>query len=230
MFSSFYIVCSLCSAYYRPFSDFPQRMGRGGPAQLPVLLGRSRIYHRHFLRYDGSIPGPFPLICPSQRILNSCFALIKYRRVQTSLHRIIICSERRLPECPLFIICAYPHHTQPAEPDGAKSVHAPSVPHMTDSKAAYAPSVPRYRSKWQDHVGTSALRCRPLASYVPLCSDLSGSASCTAACIAGRQLHTQSLPTSRNGSRAPSHFLYRGTAIIPPRKKGEAPEGPSPLA
>ena len=55
-----------------------------------------------FLRHDGSIPGPFPLICPSQRILNSCSALIKYRRVQTSLHRIIICSERRLPECPIY--------------------------------------------------------------------------------------------------------------------------------
>ena len=53
----------------------------------------------------------------------------------------------------------------------------------------HAPSVPRYRSKWQDHVGTSALRCRSLASYVPLCSDLSESASCTAACIAGRQSH-----------------------------------------
>ena len=44
---------------------------------------------------------------------------------------------------------------------------------------------------WQDHVGTSALRCRSLASYVPLCSDLSESASCTAACIAGRQSHRQ---------------------------------------
>ena len=50
-------------------------------------------------------------------------------------------------------------------------------------------SVPRYSSKWQDHVGTSVLRCRPLASYVPLCSDLSESASCTAACIAGRRMH-----------------------------------------
>ena len=60
------------------------------PAQLSVSLGRSRSYHRRFLRYDGSIPGPLPLICPSQRILNSCSALIKYRRVQTSLHRIII--------------------------------------------------------------------------------------------------------------------------------------------
>ena len=60
-------------------------------------------------------------------------------------------------------------------------------------KPEHAALVPRYRSKWQDHVGTSALRCRPLASYVPLCSDLSGSASCTAPCIAGRWLHTRSI-------------------------------------
>ena len=56
-------------------------------------------------------------------------------------------------------------------------------------KLCFLQLVPRYRSKWQDHVGTSALRCRSLASYVPLCSDLSGSASCTAPCIAGRQSH-----------------------------------------
>ena len=52
-----------------------------------------RIANQRFLRYDGSTPGPFPLICPTQRILNSCYALIKYRRVQTSLRRIIIRSE-----------------------------------------------------------------------------------------------------------------------------------------
>ena len=64
------------------------------------------------LRHDGSIPGPFPLICPSQRILNSCSALIKYRRVQTSLHRIIICSERRLPGCSIYHLClSAPHPT-----------------------------------------------------------------------------------------------------------------------
>ena len=56
---------------------------------------------------------------------------------------------------------------------------------MKREKPVYAALVPRYRSKWQDHVGTSVLRCRLLASYVPLCSDLSGSASCTAPCIAG---------------------------------------------
>ena len=50
-------------------------------------------YRRPVLRNDGSTPGPLPLICPSQRILNSCSALIKYRRVQTSLRRIIIRSE-----------------------------------------------------------------------------------------------------------------------------------------
>ena len=90
MFSSSYIVCSLRSAYYRPFSDFPQRMDGVRSAQLSVSLGKSRSYDRRFLRYDGSIPGPLPLICPSLRILSSCSALIKYRRVQTSLHRIII--------------------------------------------------------------------------------------------------------------------------------------------
>ena len=102
MFSSSYIVCSLRSAYYRPFSDFPQRMDGVRPAQLSVSLGRNRSYCRRFLRYDGSIPGPLPLICPSQRILNSCSALIKYRRVQTSLHRIII----RFESCLLSIILA----------------------------------------------------------------------------------------------------------------------------
>ena len=66
------------------------------------IAGRSRSYDRRFLRYDGSIPGPLPLICPSQRILNSCSALIKYRRVQTSLHRIII----RFESCLLSIILA----------------------------------------------------------------------------------------------------------------------------
>ena len=57
-----------------------------------------RISNQRFLRYDGSTPGPFPLICPTQRILNSCCALIKYRRVQTSLRRIIIRSESCLAE------------------------------------------------------------------------------------------------------------------------------------
>ena len=58
------------------------------------------------LRNDGSTPGPLPLICPSQRILNSCSALIKYRRVQTSLRRIIIRSE----SCWLNNLCAYVCH------------------------------------------------------------------------------------------------------------------------
>ena len=78
------------------------------------------------------------------------------------------------------------------------------------------PPVPRYRSKWQDHVGTSALRCRPLASYVPLCSDLSGSASCTAPCIAGRQLHIRSLHAMRNGGYIPGLCMQCGTAAAYP--------------
>ena len=101
MFSSSYIVCPLRSAYYRPFSDFPQRMD-GASCTAACIVGRNRSYCRRFLRYDGSIPGPLPLICPSQRILNSCSALIKYRRVQTSLHRIII----RFESCLLNIILA----------------------------------------------------------------------------------------------------------------------------
>ena len=60
---------------------------------IPSIGDGERISNQRFLRYDGSTPGPFPLICPTQRILNSCFALIKYRRVQTSLRRIIIRSE-----------------------------------------------------------------------------------------------------------------------------------------
>ena len=60
---------------------------------FPSIGDGDRISNQRFLRYDGSTPGPFPLICPTQRILNSCCALIKYRRVQTSLHRIIIRSE-----------------------------------------------------------------------------------------------------------------------------------------
>ena len=86
------------------------------------------------------------------------------------------------------------------------------MPHTTKVKPVHAFSVPRYRSKWQDHVGTSALRCRPLASYVPLCSDLSGSTSCTAPCIAGRWLHTRSIsgtvityPVSAYSGRWQSH-------------------------
>ena len=54
---------------------------------------RNDGYKGRVLRNDGSTPGPLPLICPSQRILNSCSALIKYRRMQTSLRRIIIRSE-----------------------------------------------------------------------------------------------------------------------------------------
>ena len=77
-------------------------------------------------------------------------------------------------------------------------------------KPEHASLVPRYRSKWQDHVGTSALRCRSLASYVPLCSDLSESASCTAPCIAGRWLHTRSLPVSRDG-RIVTTWRKKGT-------------------
>ena len=57
---------------------------------FPSIGDGEHISNQRFLRYDGSTPGPFPLICPTQRILNSCYALIKYRRVQTSLHRIII--------------------------------------------------------------------------------------------------------------------------------------------
>ena len=95
-------------------------------------------------------------------------------------------------------------------------MHAPSAPHMPDSKATHAPLVPRYRSKWQDHVGTSALRCRSLASYVPLCSDLSGSASCTAPCIAGRQLHIRSLHAVRDDGCIPGLSLYCGTATAYP--------------
>ena len=60
---------------------------------FPCIGDGDRISNQRFLRYDGSTPGPFPLICPTQRILNSCYALIKYRRVQTSLRRIIIRSE-----------------------------------------------------------------------------------------------------------------------------------------
>ena len=66
---------------------------RGRQAHIPPFpsIGDGdRISNQRFLRYDGSTPGPFPLICPTQRILNSCYALIKYRRVQTSLRRIII--------------------------------------------------------------------------------------------------------------------------------------------
>ena len=69
---------------------------RGRQAHIPPFpsIGDGeRISNQRFLCYDGSTPGPFPLICPTQRILNSCFALIKYRRVQTSLRRIIIRSE-----------------------------------------------------------------------------------------------------------------------------------------
>ena len=83
-------------------------------------------------------------------------------------------------------------------------------------KPEHASLVPRYRSKWQDHVGTSALRCRPLASYVPLCSDLSGSASCTAPCIAGRQLHIRSLHAVRDDGCIPGLSLYCGTAATYP--------------
>ena len=60
---------------------------------IPSIGDGERISNQRFLRYDGSTPGPFPLICPTQRILNSCCALIKYRRVQTSFRRIIIRSE-----------------------------------------------------------------------------------------------------------------------------------------
>ena len=63
---------------------------------------RNDGYRGRFLRNDGSTLGPLPLICPSQRILNSCSALIKFRRVQTSLRRIIIRSE----SCWLNIILA----------------------------------------------------------------------------------------------------------------------------
>ena len=65
---------------------------------IPSIGDGERISNQRFLRYDGSTPGPFPLICPTQRILNSCYALIKYRRVQTSLRRIIIRSESCLAE------------------------------------------------------------------------------------------------------------------------------------
>ena len=152
------------------------------------IAGRNISYHRRLLRYDGSIPGPLPLICPSQRILNSCSALIKYRRVQTSLHRIIIRFESWLLSiilatlplpfssllCTLLsqILEIHLCHNCTIAIEGTRSVHTLSVP--------------RYRSMWQDHVGTSVLRCRLLASYVPLCSDLSESVSCTATCIAGR--------------------------------------------
>ena len=85
------------------------------------------------LRHDGSIPGPFPLICSSQRILNSCSALIKYRRVQTSLHRIIICSERRLPECSIYHLCLSAPH--------------PSVPHTTDSKTVHSSASPKIQEQ-----------------------------------------------------------------------------------
>ena len=75
-------------------------------------------------------------------------------------------------------------------------------------------SVPRYRSKSQDHVGTSALRCRPLASYVPLCSDLSESASCTALCIAGT---TITYPISTCIAGRQSHIRsISGTVITYP--------------
>ena len=47
----------------------------------------------------------------------------------------------------LFIICAYPHHTQPAEPDVAKSVHAPSVPHMPDSKTVLSSASPKIQEQ-----------------------------------------------------------------------------------
>ena len=52
------------------------------------------------------------------------------------------------------------------------------------------------------------------------------------ACIAGRQLHNQPLPASRDGNCITSHSLHRGTGSTiahPPHKKGEAPEGSSPL-
>ena len=89
----------------------------------------------------------------------------------------------------------------------------PPYPYLHGTvKPVHASPVPRYRSEWQDHVGTSALRCRPLASYVPLCSDLSGSASCTAPCIAGRQLHTRSLHVLRDGDCIPGLCMQRGTA------------------
>ena len=148
------------------------------------------LYRWRVLHCDGSIPGPLPLNCPTQRILNSCSALIKYRRVQTSLHRIIIRSERWCPNSQHITLC----HNQVTE-SGVIKMCSPS-------------QVPRYRSKWQDHVGTSVLRCRPLASYVPLCSDLSENVSCTAACIAGRQLHNQPLPVLRDSNCITSHFLH----------------------
>ena len=86
----------LCAVMFR-FERLHCSLYRRTAVALPV----TRI-----LRHDGSIPGPFPLICPSQRILNSCSALIKYRRVQTSLRRIIIRSE----SCWLNNLCAYVCH------------------------------------------------------------------------------------------------------------------------
>ena len=109
----------------------------------------------------------------------------------------------------LFFSLFYAHHCLKYPiPLYVMPIHS----NMTGERLA-SPLVPRYRSEWQDHVGTSALRCRPLASYVPLCSDLSGSASCTAPCIAGRQLHIRSLPVLRDGDCIPGLCLQREMAV-----------------
>ncbi len=189
--------------------------------------------HRgRFLRNDGSTPGPLPLICPSQRILNSCSALIKYRRVQTSLRRIIIRSEgcwlSSLNTLSLLsVLLLYMLLLKGVDNITTLQLHD----WIERKKTCVYPPVPRYRSEWQDHVGTSALRCRPLASYVPLCSDLSGSASCTAPCIAGRRLHTRSQHAVRDGrivttwhkkgTRAFTyHACLRLDLILPPSVPG----------
>ncbi len=98
-----------------------------------------------FLRNDGSTPGPLPLICPSQRILNSCSALIKYRRVQTSLRRIIIRSEGcwlNIILAPLFFSFLCTSCLKYPIPLYVMPIHS----NMTGERRAYHP-VPRYRSK-----------------------------------------------------------------------------------
>ena len=97
------------------------------------------------LRNDGSTPGPLPLICPSQRILNSCSALIKYRRVQTSLRRIIIRSEGcwlNIILAPLFFsfLC-----TSLSKISNTPLCHAYTLEH--DRRTPYIPHSPKIQEQ-----------------------------------------------------------------------------------